>query len=273
MIKKRRTRLEVHQQIQVAIRASLSPGDGAEHGDPMSPALPRDAEDLWAAAAQPIQCQHVIRHPLRVSLDDPPAPDRPLFRRFCRSMHIHLGNPIRTLKWTAPRISSEVDRRCVVNPRQARALLAAVRPAASCSCGARRSMHAPTGPTTEAAVSRGSSSTGLTVTAASCRYTRSTRSCYSIISRSAPRPAAACSAAFAAANCRRSPTGAPGSKLARRLSRQPSKPLPGPAPYDLRHACLSTWLNGGGYPTQDAEWAGHSVDVLLRIYARRCTRS
>ena len=39
-------------------------------------------------------------------------------------------------------------------------------------------------------------------------------------------------------------------------------------PYELRHACLSTWLNGGVYPTQVAEWAGHSVDVLLRIYAK-----
>jgi integrase len=39
-------------------------------------------------------------------------------------------------------------------------------------------------------------------------------------------------------------------------------------PYDLRHACRSTWLNGGVYPTQVAEWAGHSVDVLLRIYAK-----
>jgi integrase len=39
-------------------------------------------------------------------------------------------------------------------------------------------------------------------------------------------------------------------------------------PYDLRHACLSTWLNGGVYPTEVAEWAGHSVDVLLRIYAK-----
>jgi len=36
--------------------------------------------------------------------------------------------------------------------------------------------------------------------------------------------------------------------------------------YDLRHACLSTWLSGGVYPAQVAEWAGHSVDVLLRIY-------
>jgi len=39
-------------------------------------------------------------------------------------------------------------------------------------------------------------------------------------------------------------------------------------PYDLRHACLSTWLNGGVYPTQVAEWARHSVDVLVRIYAK-----
>jgi integrase len=39
-------------------------------------------------------------------------------------------------------------------------------------------------------------------------------------------------------------------------------------PYDLRHACLSIWLNGGVYPTQVAEWAGHGVDVLLRIYAK-----
>jgi hypothetical protein len=29
-----------------------------------------------------------------------------------------------------------------------------------------------------------------------------------------------------------------------------------------------TWLNGSVYPTQVAEWAGHSVDVLLRIYAK-----
>jgi integrase len=39
-------------------------------------------------------------------------------------------------------------------------------------------------------------------------------------------------------------------------------------PYDLRHACLSTWLNGGVAPTQVAQWAGHSVEVLLRVYAK-----
>jgi len=30
---------------------------------------------------------------------------------------------------------------------------------------------------------------------------------------------------------------------------------------------LSTWLNAGVDPTQVAEWAGNSVDVLLRVYA------
>jgi hypothetical protein len=39
-------------------------------------------------------------------------------------------------------------------------------------------------------------------------------------------------------------------------------------PYDLRHAAVSTWLNAGVAPPQVAEWAGHSVDVLLRVYAR-----
>jgi integrase len=38
--------------------------------------------------------------------------------------------------------------------------------------------------------------------------------------------------------------------------------------YDLRHACVSTWLNGGVAPARIAEWAGHSVAVLLRVYAK-----
>jgi integrase len=38
--------------------------------------------------------------------------------------------------------------------------------------------------------------------------------------------------------------------------------------YDLRHACVSTWLNGGILPAQVAEWAGHSVAILLKIYAK-----
>jgi integrase len=38
-------------------------------------------------------------------------------------------------------------------------------------------------------------------------------------------------------------------------------------PYDLRHAAVSTWLNAGVEPAQVAKWAGHTTDVLLRVYA------
>jgi integrase len=39
-------------------------------------------------------------------------------------------------------------------------------------------------------------------------------------------------------------------------------------PYDLRHAAVSTWLNGGVPAADVAEWAGHSVEILLKIYAK-----
>lgn len=39
-------------------------------------------------------------------------------------------------------------------------------------------------------------------------------------------------------------------------------------PYDLRHAAVSTWLNGGVPPAEVAAWAGHSVEILLKIYAK-----
>ncbi|MEV4459984.1 tyrosine-type recombinase/integrase [Microbispora sp. NPDC049633] len=39
-------------------------------------------------------------------------------------------------------------------------------------------------------------------------------------------------------------------------------------PYDLRHAAVSLWLNAGVSAPDVAERAGHSVDVLLRVYAK-----
>jgi integrase len=39
-------------------------------------------------------------------------------------------------------------------------------------------------------------------------------------------------------------------------------------PYDLRHAAVSTWLNAGVPAAQVADWAGHSTDVLLRVYVK-----
>lgn len=57
---------------------------------------------------------------------------------------------------------------------------------------------------------------------------------------------------------------------ARGLALSPSlarTPIAG-RPYDLRHACLSAWLNNGVEQTQVAEWAGNSVKVLMDTYAK-----
>ena len=77
-----------------------------------------------------------------------------------------------------------------------------------------------------------------------------------------------CSAGRSAATCATRTTcasGAPPGHGARR----PRRPRSGLAktPYALRHACVSTWLAAGVDPTQVAAWAGHSVAVLLRVYA------
>lgn len=44
-------------------------------------------------------------------------------------------------------------------------------------------------------------------------------------------------------------------------------PLAG-RPYDLRYAGVSLWLNAGVPATDVADRAGHSVDVLLKVYAK-----
>ena len=39
-------------------------------------------------------------------------------------------------------------------------------------------------------------------------------------------------------------------------------------PYDLRHSGITWRLNSGIPPTEIAAWAGHSVEMFLRVYAR-----
>ncbi|GAA3727574.1 hypothetical protein [Salinactinospora qingdaonensis] len=46
-------------------------------------------------------------------------------------------------------------------------------------------------------------------------------------------------------------------------------PLAG-TPCALCHTCVSTWLNAGVSETLIAQWAGHSVAVLKKIYAKCC---
>ncbi|MCY0943645.1 tyrosine-type recombinase/integrase [Streptomyces antarcticus] len=52
------------------------------------------------------------------------------------------------------------------------------------------------------------------------------------------------------------------------LSTHEHKSPVGKRVYDLRHTCLTTWLNNGIPQAQVAEWAGNSVPVLVAIYAR-----
>ena len=42
-------------------------------------------------------------------------------------------------------------------------------------------------------------------------------------------------------------------------------------PYDLRHSVVTWRLNSGVPATEVAAWAGHSVEGLMRVYARCVT--
>jgi integrase len=59
-------------------------------------------------------------------------------------------------------------------------------------------------------------------------------------------------------------------KATRELAPTPAQvaaPLAG-RPYDLRHAAVSLWLNSGVPATDLAARAGHSVDMLLKVYTK-----
>ena len=228
------------------------------------------------------------------------------------------SNPIRALKWTAPKVSSQVDRRSVVNPRQARALLEAVR--AQQPSGARLvaffAVMYYAGLRPEEAINLRAADVVLPSKVrqdaqdddawgelhlrsatpdagsewtddGSRRERRQLKHRAEGDSRIVPthpeltRILRDHFGQFGTASDGRLFSGVRGGELptityrrawikARQTALTASEQASPLArrPYDLRHACLSTWLNGGVYPTQVAEWAGHSVDVLLRIYAR-----
>ena len=224
-------------------------------------------------------------------------------------------NPIRALKWTAPKVSSQVNRRSVVNPRQARALLEAVR--AQQLSGPRLvaffavMYYAGLRPEEAINLSRdnvilppqdrdGDDDWGeLHIRSAtpdaggewtddgSPRERRQLKHRAEGDSRIVPthpeltRLLREHLDKFGTAPDGRLFGGVRGGELptityrrawikARQTAltaAEQASPL-ARRPDDVRHACLSTWLNGGVYPTQVAEWAGHGVDVLLRIYAK-----
>lgn len=232
-------------------------------------------------------------------------------------------NPIKNLKWRAPKMAWEVDRRVVVNPRQARALLEAVR------------VQQPSGPRLVAFFGvlyysglRPEEAVGLrrrdvllpdTIDDPSAQSEREPEDLWGELhlraarpevgkqwtdsgsgredrglkhraegeSRRVPCPPALTRllrdhlAQFAGEPAAMLFLGVEGRPLATityrrawdraRLTALSTEEYRSPLarrPYDLRHACLSTWLNGGVGATQVAEWAGHSVEILLRVYAK-----
>jgi integrase len=225
------------------------------------------------------------------------------------------ANPIRAIKWAAPKVSSLVDRRSVVNPRQARALLDAVRaqhpsgprlvaffavmyyaglrPEEAINLASDNVIVPPPGKSDdddwgELHIRSATPDAGSEWTDdGSVREMRQLKHRAEGDSRIVPtHPELTRLLRQHLANFVTEPDGrlfggVRGGELptityrrawikARRTAlsvAEQASPL-ARRPYDLRHACLSTWLNGGVYPTQVAEWAGHSVDVLLRIYAK-----
>jgi hypothetical protein len=145
------------------------------------------------------------------------------------------------IEWRRPRVVDSVDRRSVANPTQARKLLGAVEQHSEYG------RHlVPLFPELVTILRRQLEEYG---TAPDGRIFQGQRGVSPMVSKSTYAKVWR-EARVAAFGVRLAAT-----PLARR-------------PYDLRHACVSTWLNAGVPATQVAEWAGHSVDVLLRIYAK-----
>ena len=232
-------------------------------------------------------------------------------------LEVFPANPLRRVKWKAPRTTEVVDRRIVINPTQARALLDAVwerdpAVAAFFAClyyaGLRpaeaRNLRVDDCLLPESGWGRllltGSHQTAGTAWTDSSnageerglkhRARRDTRAVpahpelVAILRRHLQRFTPGVGGRlFAARTTRRGiPVPPPYDNPVEMgtvyrawhrartasLSEKQAQSLLARRPYDLRHACLSTWLNAGVPPARVAEWAGHSVDVLLRVYAK-----
>ncbi|ABL80107.1 MULTISPECIES: site-specific integrase [unclassified Nocardioides] len=226
------------------------------------------------------------------------------------------SNPLHRVRWRPPRTTEVVDRRVVVNPTQARALLDAVQTASPALTAyfaslyyaglrpgeaielRREDLQLPMSGWGQILLSRSHQRAGAawtdTATAGEVRGLK-----HRGREDTRPVPAHPDLVATLTRHLETFPTGAQGHLFAARtgragtplsppyhslvsaktiyrvwaaarrnaLTRQQADSVLARRPYDLRHACLSTWLNAGVPPARVAEWAGHSVDVLLRIYA------
>ena len=256
---------------------------------------------------------------LTVRLDGRPAASSVVSRRrkifntvveYAVELQLLTANPIPALKWTAPKTAVAIDRRCVVNPVQARTLLhgvhergrvgqrmvafygciyyAALRPEEAASL-AEPHLALPAEGWGEFHLDGAEPHAGRDWTDdGTNRDRRQLKQRARGETRTAPCPPEL--TALIHWHIRTFGTGLDGrlfvgdrnkrelpkgtiNRIWREVRREvftadvAASPLAA-TPYDLRHAAVSTWLNGGVPPTQVAEWAGQSVEVLLRIYAK-----
>jgi integrase len=216
------------------------------------------------------------------------------------------ANPLDRVRWRAPRISEAVDPRTMVNPKQAKALIEALRTVP----GGKRYMaffgsmyYSALRPSEAAALdvsaldlppegwgwlllSRSNAEVSGTWTNGGERTARQLKHRAQGEVRKVPCPPALTAlihdhvAAFGVSDSGRLFRGPYGGQVAsqayNRAWRKARKAALTPAEvesplahraYDLRHSAVSTWLAAGVDSAQVAAWAGHSVAVLHRVYA------
>ena len=229
--------------------------------------------------------------------------------RYAVELRLLSSHPMDYVQWTAPKSNEEVDRRSVVNPKQALALLTAVSGKApklvaffACMYYAAlrpaEALHLRVDdcelPESGWGMLRLSGSTqyvgeGWGDNSSAVREDRELKHRAKTAVRPVPAPPALVRALrwhiaehghagdgrlFVAQGVGRGSvskeTYARVWRHARKVSLTPAQqrsPL-ARVPYQLRHAAVSLWLNAGVPATQVAEWAGHSVHVLLKVYAK-----
>ena len=225
------------------------------------------------------------------------------------------ASPLSRLSWKPPKVSEIVDRRVVVNPRQARELLtavtyvgqvrrgysrgqrlmalygcmyfAALRPGEAVALR-RRDCHLPESGWGRLTLAKSRPEVNLRWTDTGSAHTeRGLKHRPTEESRTVPIPAVL--VGILRTHIQTFGTAADGRIFAsdrgqvvastaisdvwgeaRTLALTPEQVLSPLAarPYDLRHAGVSLWLNAGVSPQDVADRAGHSVDVLLRVYAK-----
>jgi site-specific recombinase XerD len=228
--------------------------------------------------------------------------------RYAVELRLLDAHPMDYVQWTVPKSTDEVDRRVVVNPRQARALLeavrareprlvaffgcmyyAALRPAEALHVHADECELPETGwgwlrltGSTQHVGQDWGDGEGV-------REDRELKHRAKSATRDVPAPpelvrllrahlaehgAATDGRLFVARGFRTGPVSLGTYTRVWRQARkaalteaQQRSPL-AKVPYHLRHAAVSLWLNVGVPATQVAEWAGHSVHVLLKVYAK-----